>query len=118
MNNESFHNLTKLQFKRGLRRNMTPAECALWEGLRDRRFRGTKWRRQANIDTFIADFLCTKHHLVVEVDGGIHETQKEYDKLRTEIITMRGYSVLRFSNHDVLNNLQSVLTSIEKHMNN
>ncbi len=91
---------------------MTPAEEILWNELRNRTLHGMKWRRQANIDAFIADFLCPEHMLILEVDGGIHETQQEYDALRSEIIAVHGYRVLRFKNEEIMNELPSVLQRI------
>lgn len=109
---ESLHRFRKLSFKRQLRHAMTPAEQVLWGALRNRKLEATKWRRQANIDVFIADFLCPEHRLIVEIDGGIHESQQEYDCLRTEVIASRGYRVIRFSNTDVLESLPMVLKQI------
>ncbi len=109
---DSLHNFRKLTFKRTLRQQLTSAEVLLWNKLRNRKLRGIKWRRQANIDKFIADFLCPEHKLIVEVDGGIHESQKEYDALRTEVIAVHGYRVIRFKNEEILKDLPSVLQQI------
>jgi very-short-patch-repair endonuclease len=109
---ESLYRLQKLRFKRELRTHMTPAECMLWETLRNRQLQGLKWRRQANVGVFIADFLCADHRLIVEIDGGIHECQAEYDRQRTEVINQHGYRVIRFRNDEVLERLSSVLRRI------
>ena len=61
---------------------------------------------------FIADFYCHELKLVIEVDGGIHETQKQYDTLRTEIINQLKIKVIRFTNNDILTSLKLVLQSI------
>ncbi len=111
---EGRHNLGKLRFKRKLRQEMTSAEEILWKELRAKRLAGTKWRRQSNIGTFIADFRCAEHRLIVEVDGEIHEFQKEYDKVRTEIIGDHTYRVIRFTNKEVLNELPMVLKKISE----
>ncbi len=111
---EALRHVEKLHFKRDLRRNLTPAENILWQELRNRKLLGTKWRRQENIGQFIADFLCKEHKLIVEVDGGIHETQQEYDQLRTEIINAYEYRVIRFTNKEVLEELSKVLERISK----
>jgi very-short-patch-repair endonuclease len=66
---------------------------------------------------FIADFFCYEHRLVVEIDGGIHEKQKDYDELRTHIIKDLGYQVIRFTNYDVTNNSEFVLSELEKVLN-
>lgn len=109
---EALRHREKLKFKRDLRKNLTPAECVLWQELRNRKFIGTKWKRQDTIGQFIADFLCKEHRIIVEVDGGIHETQQEYDRLRTEIINVYGYRVIRFKNEEVLGELSTVLQRI------
>ena len=71
-----------LQRARELRQRKTPAEEILWECLRARRFCGYKFRRQHNIERFIADFYCHDGQLVIEVDGPIHDSQLEKDNLR------------------------------------
>ena len=63
---------------------------------------------------FVADFYCHEFRLVIEIDGKIHERQKDYDEVRTYIINCLGYKVIRFKNEEVQNNLDSVLVNIEK----
>ncbi len=97
---------------RVLRQRMTPAESALWQRLRNRRLHGLKFRRQHPIGRAIVDFYCAEKRLVIEVDGGIHETQREHDAAREAYLRERGYRVLRFHNHDVLENIEVVLERI------
>ncbi len=111
---EALRHREKLKFKRDLRKNLTPAERVLWQELRNRKLLGTKWKRQDTIGQFIADFLCKEHKLIIEVDGGIHETQQEYDRLRTEIINVYGYRVIRFKNEEVLGELSNVSRRISE----
>ena len=111
---EPLHRIHKLKFKRALRKHMTPAEEILWQELRNRKLNGMKWRRQTNVDAFIADFLCHEYRLIVEIDGGIHEEQEEYDLLRTEIIEHRKFRVIRFKNEEVLHALPTVLQRIHE----
>ena len=99
---------------RQLRREQTPAEALLWEHLRNRRLKGLKFRRQHPVGRFVADFYCAQHHLIVEVDGAVHERQREYDELRTEELTRDGYRVLRFTDSQVERNLEWVLEQIAK----
>lgn len=73
---------------------------------------GLKFRRQQVIEGFIADFYCNELRLIVEVDGGIHETQKDYDKLRDWIISRNDITVLRFSNEEVVNQFDIVAKRI------
>ncbi len=111
-NARSRYDFRKLQLKRELRKNQTPAERVLWEALRNRELNGMKWRRQANIDIFIADFLCTEHRLIIEVDGEIHDAQQENDRLRTQVIGDHDYRVIRFKNEEILQKLPDVLQRI------
>lgn len=112
-NAKSRYDYRKLQLKRILRKQQTPAEAKLWEALRDRKLNGMKWRRQANIDIFIADFLCVEYRLIVEVDGGIHADQQERDCVRTEVIGDHDYKVIRFKNEEILQGLPDVLQRIK-----
>src|SRR5687768_7931567 len=83
---------------RELRNHMTPEETILWEHLRHNRFRGVQFRRQQIIDGFIVDFYCHSAALVVEVDGGIHKDQIEYDAERDRILQSRRLTILRIPN--------------------
>ncbi len=98
----------------GLRRRQTDCERVLWRQLRDRQIHHAKFRRQHPIGSYIADFCCPAHWLVVEVDGGHHATHIPADERRTEFLIHRGYRVLRFWDHEVLGNLEAVLQAIEK----
>jgi very-short-patch-repair endonuclease len=96
-----------------MRREATGPERLLWSRLRADQLRGAKFRRQVVIGPYIADFACrTPVMLVVELDGETHATQEEYDAMRTCFLESRGYRVLRFSNDDVMSNIDGVLTSI------
>ena len=95
-----------------LRWEMTPAETVLWERLQNKRLYGLKFRRQHPLHHFILDFYCHRHQLVVEVDGGIHCQQKEHDAARTEWLTQHGFMVIRFTNDQVFNNIEAVLSQI------
>lgn len=95
---------------RTLRANATDAERKLWNHLRNRQLADLKFRRQATVGPYIADFLCVERSLIVEADGGQHGD--EQDRLRTSYLQSRGYSVLRFWNDDILRNMDGVLTMI------
>jgi very-short-patch-repair endonuclease len=96
-----------------LRTNQTPLEQKLWYALRAKRFDGAKFRRQVVIGRYIVDFACRIPRMVViEVDGDTHGAQKAYDSCRTAFLESKGYRVLRFTNGDVHNNLDGVLTMI------
>jgi very-short-patch-repair endonuclease len=95
-----------------LRKTITPAEQQLWQALRGGKLAGLKFRRQHPVGNFILDFYCAVHKLVVEVDGGIHETQIEYDAARTIELESYGYTIMRFTNDRVLQELETVLAEI------
>jgi leucyl-tRNA synthetase len=98
------------------RKNPTKAEKVLWEQLRAKKLDGFKFRQQHLIDDFIVDFVCLRQKLVIEVDGGIHETTKEYDEERTKIINKKGFKVIRFKNEEVIGDIDSVLKKISKEL--
>jgi very-short-patch-repair endonuclease len=97
---------------RQMRREPTFAEDRLWEKLRNRRLGDYKFRRQHPIDRFIVDFYCAAAHLVIEVDGEIHEYTQEEDALRQAFIESLGLRVLRFTNGEVLTQMEAVLEVI------
>jgi len=97
---------------RDLRRNGTKAEAVLWRRLRNRGLAGAKFRRQHPIGPYFADLCCVEMMLVVEVDGGQH--QPDRDAKRTAFLEEKGFLVLRFWNNDVLTNPEGVLQRIEE----
>jgi very-short-patch-repair endonuclease len=80
--------------------------------LRARQMDTAKFRRQHSIGPFIVDFCCPEYQLVIELDGGQHASQTESDKRRTLFLMKKGYQVLRFWNHDVLQDINPVLEKI------
>lgn len=107
-----------------LRKRLTPSEQLFWNAIRNRQLKGRKFLRQFAIPFeidgqkrfFIADFYCAEQKLVIEIDGAIHETQKEYDTFRTEIINKLGINVIRFRNEVIEQNLPEVLEKVEKYL--
>ena len=95
-----------------LRREMTSSEGKLWERLRAGRLEGVHFRRQQVIEPYIVDFYCHQAALVIEVDGSVHQDQKEYDRQRKHDLQLLGLSIIRFSNTDVNQNLEGVLEEI------
>ena len=102
----------KTDLARRLRRNQTDAERLLWFRLRDRRLDGCKFKRQAPIDRFVVDFFCADAKLIVELDGGQRDPAGERDRDRTRVLEAMSYLVLRFWNHDVMQNIDGVLEEI------
>jgi very-short-patch-repair endonuclease len=103
-----------LKHARRLRQDMTGPERILWGELRGKRFAGWTFRRQAPLGHYIVDFLCRPIRLVIEIDGDSHIGRFEQDQSRQEWLHSQGYSVVRFSNDDVLKELDSVLAAIER----
>jgi very-short-patch-repair endonuclease len=83
----------------------------LWQILRAKRLAGFKFKRQLSIDAYIVDFVCLRHRLIVEADGGQH-AESAHDVRRDAYLKAHGFRVLRFWNNDILNNEEGVLTSI------
>ena len=103
----------KVQRAKELRREQTEEEKLLWQYLRKNRLGGFHFRRQQVIQGFIVDFYCHKAGLVVEVDGGVHEDQIEYDQERDKVLEGGDLRILRVKNEEIQNNLQEVLARIE-----
>jgi len=102
----------KVQRAKELRRQMTREERILWQQLRTNRLQGFHFRRQQVIAGFIADFYCHAAGLVVEMDGGIHQQQAEYDAERDRVLATLGLRILRVRNIEILENLAGVLERI------
>jgi very-short-patch-repair endonuclease len=99
---------------KALRRVGTPAEETLWEILRDRTILGLKFRRQQPIGPYVADFYCHELKLIVEVDGLVHDGDRQIanDRNRDANLAALGCTILRFTNDEVLLNAPSVLSRI------
>lgn len=100
------------QLARALRKNMTDAERRLWYLLRNRQLWGWKFRRQHPVGPYIADFVCLEKKVVIEVDGGQHGENEDADWRRTSYLNKMGYQVLRFWNHEVLQEIDAVMDTI------
>ena len=99
------------QHARDLRKNSTDAEKHLWYNLRANRL-GFKFKRQMPIGAYIVDFVCHEKRVIIELDGGQHMENQAYDMKRTAWLTAYGFKVLRFWNHEVLQQLTAVLEAI------
>jgi very-short-patch-repair endonuclease len=95
-----------------LRSNPTDAERILWQHLRLRPLGGYKFRRQQPLGPSIVDFVCLEKRLVIEVDGGQHNTQRSYDEQRDAWLEQQGFRVLRFWKNEVLQNVEGVKGAI------
>ena len=107
---------------RELRKKSTPAEKELWQKLRAHRFMGLKFKRQEPIifeydnkkHFFVADFLCLNNKMIIEVNGKIHDYQRDHDMIREDILVTLGYRVIRYKNEEILNNVNKVLMKLKK----
>ena len=97
---------------RQLRFTQTEGERALWRVLRDRSLEGHKFRRQRPVGRYIVDFVCLEQRIVVEVDGAHHLAQAAYDAVRDEYLRGARFRVLRFTNREVLTELEAVVAVI------
>ena len=99
-------------FAKKLRKEQTQPELIIWNILRQRRFFNLKFRRQVPFGEYIADFACYEKKIIIELDGSQHLEEKNLlkDRIRTEYLNDIGFTVFRFYNSDILNNLESVLT--------
>ena len=101
-----------LKHAQDMRKDMPEPEMRLWLQLRAARFRGVKFRRQKVIGSYIADFAANEPRLVIEIDGDTHGDRESYDAQRTHYLEEQGYTVIRFSNADVMANMDGVLCRI------
>jgi len=97
---------------RSLRKNQTDVEQLVWKHLRNRQLYNYKFRRQFPIEPYIADFVCLDLKLIIELDGGQHASQIDYDNQRSLFLEQRGFKVIRFWNNDVIENTVGVLEAI------
>jgi very-short-patch-repair endonuclease len=91
----------KKVFARELRKEQTPEEAEVWEILRNRKFMNLKFRRQHVIEGFVVDFYCHELRLAIEIDGAVHNKQKDYDELRQMLIEDEGIRFIRVTNDEV-----------------
>ncbi|QRM44504.1 DUF559 domain-containing protein [Rhizobium sp. BG4] len=105
------------QTAKRLRRELTKAEAAMWNMLRDLRPYGARFRRETPIGPYIADFAWLSARLVVEVDGDSHETDagRRHDTRRDAFMREQGFNVLRFDNAQVVDGPDYVFIEIQKH---
>jgi very-short-patch-repair endonuclease len=97
---------------RAMRSNPTPAERKMWLALRANRFDNQQFTRQTSIAPYIVDFASKADRFIIEIDGDTHPAEDRYDARRTAFLESLGYRVLRFSNNDVMSNLEGVLSVV------
>lgn len=97
-----------------MRKHPTEAEALLWKHIRKQQLKGLRFRRQHVIGQFIVDFYCHESQTVIEIDGGIHQAQKANDYEREKWLRAMGFKIVRFTNTEVINDLENVLGKIGK----
>ncbi len=102
----------KKTFSRKLRKNSTHEEELVWEQLRNRQYRNLKFRRQHVVLGFVVNFYCHEQKLAIEIDGKIHEKQKEYDCLRQMLIEEKGILFIRVTNEEINTDINILLQAI------
>jgi very-short-patch-repair endonuclease len=112
MRGQTNEKIRSSKLQRTLRKEMTDAEQALWCVLRGRQLAGLKFRRQHPFGDYILDFVCLENRLIIEVDGGQHLENAEYDEVRSQQLQKAGFHVLRFWNNEVLQEIEAVKEKI------
>lgn len=118
MRKKKINNLSYLKDRRKeLRNNLTPAEAALWNILKNSQLKEKKFRRQHSVENYIVDFCCPSERLIIELDGQVHFNPGAAlnDEERDNRLAEFGYKVLRFENKLVFNSPEWVIAEIEKH---
>lgn len=108
-----------ISLRRQLRKNSTAAEIVFWSKVARRQFQNLKFRKQHGIGNFIVDFYCSEKKLIVEIDGDTHATKEavEYDQKRTRYLSSLGYTVIRYTNDDIIKNIQGVFEDLQSRVN-
>lgn len=114
------HNLkSQLNNRRNNRKNPTEPEKRFWSWIRGKQL-GCKFRRQHGIGKYIVDFYCAEHALIIELDGESHYLPEAiaYDQERTDFLMAMGFTVLRFTNVEIMQNKEGVLRAILPYLEN
>ncbi len=111
---KTFNKKSTLEKRKILRKNQTEPEKKLWQHLKNKQLNNTKFFRQYSIGEYIVDFYCPKLKLVIEVDGDSHFSNEaiEYDEIRTTFFNTLKIRVIRFTNTEVMKNIEEVLNII------
>ncbi len=103
--------------RQGLRNNATDAERVVWSKIRMKQINGLRFLRQYGVGRYILDFYCPEIRLAIEINGGQHAKNQEYDATRTSYLNANDIKVIRFWNNDVLRNPQGVYTKLLETIN-
>ena len=113
MRGQTNKKITGMKLQRKLRNSATDAERHLWQYLRGRQMEGCKFRRQHPFGDYVLDFVCLERKLVIELDGGQHADNVQYDQSRTQRLEQSGFRVTRFWNNEVFDNIEGVVEVIQ-----
>lgn len=103
---------TLRQFSKNLKSEMTEAEKLLWSKIRRKQLNGVKFCRQKIVGNYIVDFLSFEKRLIIELDGGQHASQTEYNSVRTKYLEEQGFTVIRFWNNEVLQRTDDIMNML------
>jgi len=104
-------------FARNLRKEQTPEEAVVWEQLRNRKFMQLKFRRQHVLEGFVVDFYCHELRLAIEIDGAVHDKQKDYDALRQLLIESEDIRFIRITNDEIHRDINILFEKIKSLLN-
>lgn len=113
MQGQTNKKITGMKLQRKLSNSATDAERQLWQYLRGRQMEGCKFRRQHPFGDYILDFVCLERKLVIELDGGQHADDVQYDHSRSQRLEQSGFTVIRFWNNEVFDNIEGVVEVIQ-----
>jgi len=105
------------ELARGLRESMTETENRLWERIRLKQLGNYRFRAQHPIYRYILDFYCHEKKLAIEIDGGVHDTRKDYDNYRDAFLAGMNIKTVRFTSDEVMQEIDSVVCKIKEHLN-
>jgi len=116
--NHLFNKLDFLERRKKLRRDVPFCEKKLWQFLKGKQLQGIKFRRQFGIGPYVVDFFCPRHRIAIEVDGDSHyeENAEKNDRLRTSFIESKGIRIVRFTNTDIVENIDGVIETIRSEL--
>ena len=117
MENHLYNNQSFRDRRKELRKNQTKSEKVLWNKLRNKKLDAYKFFRQYSVGPYILDFYCPLLRLNIEIDGGYHLEEKEYDEERERFLAGNFIKTIRFKNEEVMNNLENVLKVIKENAN-
>jgi len=102
--------------RRQLRKNTTEAEKIFWSKVARRQFYNLKFRKQHGIGNYIVDFYCSEKKFIVEIDGDTHAENdgRKKDEIRSKYLLSLGYNIVRYNNHDIINNIEGVFEDLKE----